>query len=101
MKTAIIGGGIMGITLGYFLSKKGIQVEIFEASSSLGGLAGPITLEDGVKIDRFYHAILSSDSHLYELCTELGISEKLRFKETKMGFFHEEKIHPMNNIFDF
>ena len=101
MKIAIIGGGIMGITLGYLLSKQGVKVEVFEASSTLGGLAGPITLEDGIKIDRFYHAILSSDRHLYDLCDELGISDKLRFRETQMGFFHKGKIHPMNNLVDF
>ena len=101
MKIAIIGGGIMGITLGYFLTKQDAQVDIFEASSNLGGLAGSITLEDGIKIDRFYHAILSSDSQLSELCKDLGISDNLRFHETQMGFFHKGKIHPMNNIVDF
>ncbi|MFN8460815.1 MAG: FAD-dependent oxidoreductase [Anaerolineales bacterium] len=36
----IIGGGIMGISLGYFLSKQGMDVTIYEASPVLGGLAG-------------------------------------------------------------
>ena len=62
MTVAIIGGGIMGISLGYFLSQQGVEVEIFEASPVLGGLAGPIILDDGTAVDRFYHAILSSDS---------------------------------------
>ncbi len=57
----IIGGGIMGISLGYFLSQQGVKVTIYEASPVLGGLAGPIILEDGTAVDRFYHAILSSD----------------------------------------
>jgi len=29
MKVVIVGGGIAGISLGYFLSTKGIAVEIF------------------------------------------------------------------------
>jgi protoporphyrinogen oxidase len=98
---AIIGGGIMGISLGYFLSREGVRVEIFEASPVLGGLAGPIILPDGTPIDRFYHAILSSDRHLSQLCADLGISDQLRFKETRMGFFHKGSIHPMNNVVDF
>jgi protoporphyrinogen oxidase len=101
MKVGIIGGGIMGICIGYFLSKKGIEVEIFEASPSLGGLAGPITLDDGTMIDRFYHAILSSDDHLQQLSTELGIANQLRFNETRMGFFYQGKIHSMNNVIEF
>lgn len=91
----------MGISLGYFLSKQGIDVEIYEASPVLGGLAGPLTLNDGTNVDRFYHAILSSDDHLRELCTELGIADQLRFRTTQMGFYYDNAIHPMNGVVDF
>jgi protoporphyrinogen oxidase len=101
MTVGIIGGGIMGITLGYLLSRRGIPVEIFEASPVLGGLAGPLTLPDGAQVDRFYHAILSSDSHLRQLCTELGIADQLRFHETKMAFYYQNDLHSMNNIIEF
>ena len=101
MTVAILGGGIMGISLGYCLSRQGLQVEIFEASPVLGGLAGPLILEDGVAVDRFYHAILSSDSHLASLCAELGIDNRLRFRETRMGFYHQGQIHSMNNVIEF
>lgn len=97
----IIGGGIMGISLGYFLSRQGVQVTIYEASPTLGGLAGSIILPDGTVVDRFYHAILSSDRHLIDLCQELGIADRLRFQETKTGFFYRNAIHPMNNIVEF
>lgn len=100
-KIGIIGGGIMGISLGYFLSKQGASVTIYEASPVLGGLAGPLVLEDGTQVDRFYHAILSSDRHLANLCKELGIADQLRFKETKTSFFYKGKLHPMNNIIEF
>jgi protoporphyrinogen oxidase len=101
MKVGIIGGGIMGISLGYFLSRQGIQVEIYEASSVPGGLAGPLYLEDGTAVDRFYHAILSSDSSLSQLCNELGLSDQMRFNETKMGFYHDGRIFSMNNVLEF
>jgi protoporphyrinogen oxidase len=101
MKVGIIGGGLMGICIGYFLSQKGVTVEIFEASPKLGGLVGEVTLEDGTMVDRFYHTILSSDNHLHHLCAELGIADQLRFHETKMGFFYKGEIHSMNNIIEF
>ncbi len=100
-RVGIVGGGIMGICLGYYLSRQGVLVDIYEASPVLGGLAGPMILEDGTPIDRFYHAILSSDAHLRALCEEIGIDDQLRFHETKMGFFYRGKIHPMNNMIDF
>src|SRR5258708_25842595 len=101
MKVAILGGGIMGLSLGYFLSKAGAQVEIFEASPVLGGLAGPLMLEDGTAVDRFYHAILSSDSHLLQLFNDLGIADQFRCRETKMGFYYQCHVHAMNNLIDF
>ena len=101
MRVGIVGGGIMGISLGYFLTRQGMDVEIYEASPVLGGLAGPLILEDGTAVDRFYHAILSSDSSLSSLCQELGISDQLRFNETRMGFYHKGKIFSMNNVVEF
>jgi protoporphyrinogen oxidase len=101
MRVAIVGGGVMGVTLGYFLSREGVEVEIFEASPSLGGLAGQIQLEDGTKVDRFYHAILSSDMHVRELCEELEIADWLRFHETRTGFYRRGRIDSMDNALDF
>ena len=101
MNVGIVGGGIMGITLGYLLSRRGVKVEIFEASPVLGGLAGPIILPDGAAVDRFYHAILSSDAHLMELCNELGIADQLRFNVTRTAFYHQGGLYTMNNIVEF
>jgi len=98
---AILGGGIMGVTLGYYLARQNVKVEIFEASPVLGGLAGPLILPDGAEVDRFYHAILSSDSKLAELCAELGIADQLRFNETKTSFYYKKKLYSMNNIIEF
>jgi sialic acid synthase SpsE/protoporphyrinogen oxidase len=42
MKIWIIGGGITGLNTAREMSKKGIDVELFESSERLGGLAGSI-----------------------------------------------------------
>jgi protoporphyrinogen oxidase len=101
MRVVIVGGGIAGISLGYFLSAKGIAVEIFEASPTLGGLAGPLTLADGTAVDRFYHAILSSDDHLHGLCAELGLTDQLRSKQTRNAFLVNGGIYTMNSAVEF
>jgi protoporphyrinogen oxidase len=101
MKVAIIGGGLTGVTLGYLLSKRGVSVEIFEASPVLGGLAGPLRLDDGTDVDRFYHAILPSDDHLWRLCDELGIAGELRFQQTRNAFYVDGAIHSMNSAAEF
>lgn len=101
MKIGIVGGGMMGVTAGYHLSKQGHIVELFEASSDLGGLANTIELEDGIQVDRFYHTLLPSDNNLHQLCAELEIAEKIRFNKTNMGFYHQGQVHSMNDMVDF
>ena len=101
MAIGIVGGGIMGVSVGYYLARRGLPVEIFEASPTLGGLAGPLVLPDGTPIDRFYHAILSNDTNLRQLCVELGIDDQLRFRQTRMGFYHDGRIVSMNSTLEF
>jgi protoporphyrinogen oxidase len=100
MCVGIVGGGILGITLGYYLAKQKVDVTIYEASDTLGGLAGPIKM-DGYNLDRFYHAILTSDAHLQGLFAELGISDRYRAKETKAAFYNQGRLYSMNNMKDF
>ena len=44
LKVAVIGAGPAGMTAAYELTKAGINVEVFEASNSVGGLAKSMTL---------------------------------------------------------
>jgi protoporphyrinogen oxidase len=101
MKVAIVGGGLTGISIAYFLSNRGVEVDVFEASPVLGGLAGPLTLDDGTAVDRFYHAILPTDDHLWHLCRDLGIDDQLRFKQTKNAFYVGNGLYSMNSASEF
>jgi len=101
MKIAVVGGGLLGVTLAYELAEGGVRVTLFERSDSLGGLAGRCVLPDGTEVDRFYHTILGSDQHLTTLCDELGLASGLHFADTGMAFFHEGAIYPMNNLLEF
>jgi protoporphyrinogen oxidase len=98
-RLAVIGGGIMGVTLAYRLSQKGINVTIYERGDNLGGLAGFITY-DGVRIDRFYHTILSSDMSMQALIQESGVADRLHFVETKQGFYDNGRLYPFNTPID-
>src|SRR5574338_134625 len=70
MKVAIIGGGPAGITAGYELAKSGVSVEVFEASSQVGGLAKSIDLW-GQKVDIGPHRFFSNDTRINELWLEV------------------------------
>jgi protoporphyrinogen oxidase len=96
----IIGGGIMGMTLAMRLSQKGYNVTIIENCDKLGGLTSGVEM-DGVVWDRFYHVILMSDLNTRRILREIGLEDKLKWVETKTGFYSGGKLYSMSNIFEF
>lgn len=100
MKVGIIGGGVLGLALAYFLSRAGVHVTVFEGKDKAGGLLDYFQV-DGYWIDKYYHCILSSDSDLLALVDELGLRDRVRFAETKQGFYHRGQLYQMANGKDF
>ena len=70
-QVAVIGGGPAGITAAYELSKRGIPVEVFEASPGIGGLARSIELW-GQKVDIGPHRFFSTDTRVNKLWIEVA-----------------------------
>jgi protoporphyrinogen oxidase len=70
MKVAVIGAGPAGITAAYQLVKSGVEVDLFEASNSVGGLAKTIELWNQ-KVDLGPHRFFSSDTRVNELWLEV------------------------------
>jgi protoporphyrinogen oxidase len=99
-RVAIVGGGILGMTLAHRLATARADVTLIEAGPSLGGLAGAWQL-DGLTWDRFYHVILQSDVALRSLLAELGLERDLRWVRTKTGFYTDGHLHSMSNVIEF
>ncbi len=97
---ALVGGGILGLTMALGLAKAGRKVTIFEAGSSTGGLAGSARFGD-YEWDRFYHVVLLSDLNTRALLEELGVSHRLRFGPSRTGFYTDRKLHGMSNAWEF
>ena len=57
---SIIGGGPMGLYLGYLLIKKGYKIRIFEANKKSGGHARPFKFGKTL-IEIFYHFFYKND----------------------------------------
>jgi protoporphyrinogen oxidase len=97
---AIIGGGMLGMTLAHRLAQQGQRVTLCEAAPQLGGLASAWQLGD-VVWDRHYHVTLLSDTRLRELLEEIGLEREMRWIETKTGFFSGGHLHSMSNALEF
>ncbi|MCA9196504.1 MAG: NAD(P)/FAD-dependent oxidoreductase [Planctomycetales bacterium] len=97
---AIVGGGMMGLSLAHQLTQDGQSVSIIEASHNLGGLADAWQVGD-ITWDRHYHVILLSDSHLREFLEQIGLQDEFRWVETKTGFFTGGRFYSMSNTAEF
>jgi protoporphyrinogen oxidase len=97
---AVVGGGLLGMTLAHRLAQAGAGVTLFDAADRLGGLASAWHL-NGVVWDRHYHVTLLSDSHLRALWAELGLEGELRWAETRTGFYTGGRLHSLSSSLDF
>ncbi len=97
---AIIGGGIMGMTLALRLSQRGYKVTIYESADKAGGLASSWEM-NGVIWDKYYHVILMSDLNTRKILGEIGLEKDLKWVETKTGFYSNGKLYSMSNLVEF
>lgn len=74
-KTAIIGGGISGLSVAYYLKKAGIKVEVFEQNDYVGG-ALVTAKENGFLIDLGPNSILETSMRLRQLIDELALEKE-------------------------
>jgi protoporphyrinogen oxidase len=92
MKIGVIGGGIAGLAAAYELAKKGHGVAVFEKEAELGGQAGTFPIE-GIRLEKFYHHLFTSDHHIIQLINELGLSPRMRWIDSRVGLFHGGKVY--------
>lgn len=99
-KWAVVGGGMLGLTLALRMAKQGHDVTLIEAAPVLGGLASVWNLGD-IVWDRHYHVTLLSDSRLRNLISELDLDDKMKWVETKTGFYTGGKFYSMSDTKEF
>ena len=81
---AIVGGGLLGLTLAYKLSKQDYDISLFEKDDTFGGLAGSVQIE-GTNIEKFYHHIFKSDTDIQDLLEELELGSDLQWRKSAVG----------------
>jgi protoporphyrinogen oxidase len=100
VKFGIIGGGMLGLSLAYYLGQQGIEVTVFEGKDRPGGLLDYFKVDDAW-IDKYYHCILAGDTDLLALAEELGLTQTIHFASTKQGVYRDGHLYSMASGKDF
>lgn len=95
-RIAVLGAGPMGLAVAYQLALNGHQPVLFEADDRVGGMTATFDF-DGLDIERYYHFHCTSDQDLLQVLDELGISDRMRWTETKMGYWYQDCLQPWGN----
>lgn len=95
-RIAVLGAGPMGLAVAYQLARDGHHPVIFEADDRIGGMTATFDFS-GLNIERYYHFHCISDHAFLTVLDELGISEKMHWVETKMGYWYQDRLQPWGN----
>jgi len=95
-KIAVIGAGPMGLAVAYQLGLEGHQAVIFEADDRIGGMTASFDFS-GTMIERYYHFHCTSDTAFLKILAELDLQEKMRWRETKMGYWYQNQLQEWGN----
>ena len=93
---AVLGAGPMGLAVAYQLARDGHRPVVFEADDRIGGMAACFDF-GGIDIERYYHFHCISDHAFLAMLEELGIADRMRWVETKMGYWYQNRLQPWGN----
>lgn len=95
-RIAVLGAGPMGLAVAYQLVKDGHRPVIFEADDRVGGMTAHFDF-NGLSIERYYHFHCISDHAFLKVLDELGLADHMKWVETKMGYWYQNKVQPWGN----
>ena len=95
-KVAVLGAGPMGLAVAYQLARDGHHPIVYEADDRVGGMTAAFDFS-GLLIERYYHFHCTSDHAFLEVLDELGLASKMRWVQTKMGYWYQNQLQPWGN----
>jgi len=94
----IVGGGISGLSLAWWLSQQGVRVEIWEADERIGGKIKS-TRQDGYLTERAASMVMNFRPEVTELLHDTGLdtakSSRLPGAEAKRYLLHDKQLTAM------
>ncbi|MBO9688676.1 MAG: NAD(P)/FAD-dependent oxidoreductase [Mitsuaria chitosanitabida] len=97
-RIAVLGAGPMGLAAAYQLALDGHRPVVFEADDRIGGMTATMDFE-GLDIERYYHFHCTSDRAFLKMLDELGLSDRMRWVATKMGYWYQGRLQAWGTPF--
>ena len=94
MRIAVVGAGVCGLTAAHRLTRAGHAVDVYERWPGLGGQAATLDVGDGHRLERYYHHLFTSDTHIADLFAELGMPDAIEWRPSSVAFFARGALHP-------
>ncbi|WP_166224516.1 NAD(P)/FAD-dependent oxidoreductase [Pseudomonas atagonensis] len=95
-RIAVLGAGPMGLAVAYQLVLDGHHPVLFEADDRVGGMTACFDF-NGLEIERYYHFHCISDHDFLQVLGELGLADRMRWVETKMGYWYQNRLQAWGN----
>ena len=96
---AVIGAGFCGLAAAYELGKRGIRATVLERDSEIGGLAGSFNA-GGTRLEKFYHHWFTHDVHVRQLVEELGQSDRVLLRPSRVGTYYAHQFFKLSSPLD-
>ncbi len=100
MRVAVAGAGVAGLVCAHRLTQAGHACDVYERWPGLGGQAATLDAGGGVRLERYYHHLFTSDRHIAELYAELGMPDELEWRPSSVAFFLEGRSWPFTGPLD-
>ena len=92
---AVVGGGIAGLATAYRLQQHGHDVQVFEATDDVGGLAA-LYETNGDRLEKFYHHLSKSEETIVDLAEELGVGDRVEWRIGENAYYVDGVVHPLD-----
>lgn len=96
---AVIGAGFCGLAAAYELGLRGIRATVLERDGEIGGLAGSFDA-GGARLEKFYHHWFSHDVHVMRLVEELGQSDRVLLRPSRVGAYYAHRFFKLSSPLD-
>ncbi len=97
IRTAVLGAGALGLTAAMRLGARGERVTVLEREALPGGLAAGFHPTEDSWLEKFYHHIFRSDRRAIAMIEELGLADRLVWKQSITATLREGRFHQLDS----